>query len=850
MSIENNDNLENINNVKNDIPLNETAIKVKNLLKKLLQNSLGTQLLKLEKKSSEDFSNIKIISKNYGEFSKKIHFFEKKVEEAIKKKEKEKEKTKRINAKNDKKNKNNNISKRTLSSNNIKKNFNTKSHKTIMTEEELDKLDYSKNRNTVERGKTTCSNKIQLRTISNFKSIPKKEKEKEKTKEKEKDKEINSYNQKKPKTNEIPNLKKYKTTVNKNVLKKGNMNQSDIIFINTINKISIKRYEGSSLNNSVRNSKIIKDVNYSYDRSNMNTLSDIEEKTEKKHNNNNNNNSIMRKNKFKDKEEKKPITINKYKQENKNDKQTKDLNNKIQITINESINNFDKKETIRENNNNTIALDQEIKHSKTNNFNTNNDSINNTSNDKKDNIQLSVKNIVKLVDDVNQSINKILLDGSQSQFQRRYSIRENSKSFIANKNIEIKEFLNKSPEKVIEEKENIQSYNDVQKPSTGKNKNLNLKCKINYNVFSNENKVRKIKNKIKNNNNTNNNQNNNNIINSSMNKSIINTRRKELESYNSYRNKKAIKKIILKSDKNVIEEDEKNNNSNINNATSPIVIKERKINKSFEVTTNNNINNISFINIFKDNPKILSTILQYLSFKNKIYFLSINKFLSKERTSLLSNKKEELILILHLKENETIEDKIKTLRNNCIGKEKSSVDKEFKLSKNTIKNIKQLNENQYIQLFKENQINNNKITEINIIYRILLLLFGEKKIVEISDDNLFWKNVCKYFLDKITKENIGNFIVEKSKNLNFDHQTINLIEFILIGNKNNIINGYYEKLCKTTGLIIPLIREALDFCGVVVTDTKTRANRLLDNLQYNQKLICKLDNIIKLHPYK
>ncbi len=652
MSIENNDNLENINNVKNDIPLNETAIKVKNLLKKLLQNSLGTQLLKLEKKSSEDFSNIKIISKNYGEFSKKIHFFEKKVEEAIKKKEKEKEKTKRINAKNDKKNKNNNISKRTLSSNNIKKNFNTKSHKTIMTEEELDKLEYSKNRNTVERGKTTCSNKIQLRTISNFKSIPKKEKEKEKTKEKEKDKEINSYNQKKPKINEIPNLKKYKTTVNKNVLKKGTgtMNQSDIIFINTINKISIKRYEGSSLNNSVRNSKIIKDVNYSYDRSNMNTLSDIEEKTEKKHNNNNNN-SIIRKNKFKDKEEKKPITINKYKQENKNDKQTKDLNNKIQITINESINNFDKKEIIIENNNNTISLDQEIKHSKTNNFNTNNNSINNTSNDKKDNIQLSVKNIVKLVDDVNQSINKILLDGSQSQFQRRYSIRENSKSFIANKNIEIKEFLNKSPEKVIEEKENIQSYNDVQKPSTGKNKNLNLKCKINYNVFSNENKVRKIKNKIKNNNNTNNNQNNNNIINSSMNKSIINTRRKELESYNSYRNKKAIKKIILKSDKNVIEEDEKNNNSNINNTTSPIVIKERKINKSFEVTTNNNINNISFINIFKDNPKILYTILQYLSFKNKIYFLSINKFLSKERTSLLSNKKEELILILQLKEN-------------------------------------------------------------------------------------------------------------------------------------------------------------------------------------------------------
>lgn len=856
MSLESNVNLDIITNEKNNNQSNEMSIKIKNILKKILQNSLSTQLLKLESKSSDDFSNFKIIKKNFDDFSKKINYFQKKVEETIKKKEKEKEKAKKLSLKNDKKIYDNNKKKRTLSSNSIKISFNNKSHKTIMTEDEIEKTDNSKNLLTVERGKTQRSNKIQIRTISNFRTTQNKEKEKEKTKEKEKEK-IESYkNQKKGKGIEGTNLKKYKTSINKNSFKKGLINQNDNLFLNTINKINIKKYEGSRLNNSAKNSKIIKGANYSYDRIEGKTLSDIEEKTEKKHNNNS---SFTRKNKFKDKEEKKSIVINKIRPENKNDKKINTSNKKIKISINnENLSNNKQDIPLENKYNNTISADKEIKYSKSNNLN--NNIINKISNGKKEIQLMSVKNIVKLVDDVNQSINKILLDGSQTQFQKRNSIRESSRSFIINKNIEIKEFLNKSLEKIEKvdnEKEKIQSYNDIPNSNDNKNKNLNIKCKINYNVFSNENNVKKInsKNKINNtvtnnnNNITNSNNNNNNHINSSINKAHI-SKENELKNYNSYKNKKSIKKIILNSNKNKITEDEKNNNSNINNDSTPIIIKEKKINKCFEIIKNKKI---SFIEIIKDNSKILSTILQYLSFKNKIYFLSVNKYLSKERISLLMNKKEELLLILQLKGKETIEDKIKFLKNSCSTKDfpsKALNDKEFKLSKNTIKNLKQLNENQNIKLFKENQINNNKITEINIIYRILLLLFGEKKLVEISDDNNFWKNTCKYFLNKSVKEKIGNFIIDKAKNFYFDHQTINLIEFILIGNKNNIINGYYEKLCKTTGLIIPLIREALDYCGVIVIDTKNRANRLLDNLQYNQKLINKLDNIINFYSYK
>ena len=80
MSLENNENLKNININENNIQNNnETSIKIKNLLKKLLQDTLGTPLTKLENKNTIDTTNLKTISQNFDEFTKKINIFQKKV---------------------------------------------------------------------------------------------------------------------------------------------------------------------------------------------------------------------------------------------------------------------------------------------------------------------------------------------------------------------------------------------------------------------------------------------------------------------------------------------------------------------------------------------------------------------------------------------------------------------------------------------------------------------------------------------------------------------------------------------------------------------------------------------------
>ena len=865
MTSKNNDDNQNKNiKEENDIQdnnnqLNFKLLNAKFLLIKLLQKNLDSSLLKLESKSSQDFSNLKIIKKNFNDFSKKIHTFNKKVEETLKKREKEK--INKPSKRNDKK-RISYLKKRTLSSNSIKISFN-KRCKTIIYEDEIEKMYHtSKNFNKEERGKIFCSNNLGLRTISNFRTSRMKEKEKEKKREKEKMKqidkriEIKGY-KKQQKNYKDMNLKKYKTS-NKGTLKNDNINQNENITINNIKEINVKKNDMSWTNNyRTKSDHMPKEGNYSFDKidgitnSNImfgNSLSYIEEKIEKK---NIINSNIIRKNNFKIKEDKEKYFLNKIqKNENKNVDQINNMNLKFQNHLTNDNSKNKNINTEPSNISKTIFTGNEINISKTISNITNG----NNNNDKKDNkIVEKVENIVKLVDDVNQNINKILI-GSQAFLQKRNSCkRESSKSFAFDKRTDLKEYLsNLSPEfsiiEIEKENEKTKNNNDIPSLNVNKVKNLNVKCKNNNNMLPNENNTKKLYKKIKINK-----EKNNNFSVKNINIDIKKT------NYNSHKNHKIIKKILLQADNYKNNENEKNNIESIDIQNTPNINREKKskdlikfkVNRFKEKNKKNN--KLTFINIIENNPKILSTILQYLSFKNKINFLSINKFLSKERISLLINKKDEIFLILHLKENETIDDKIKKLKNLSNNNNKGSFLnklKEFKLSKDAINNLKLLNNSQIIKLFKENQIDNNKIAEINIIYKVLLLLFREKKLVEISDDIIFWKNCCKYFFEKSEDGKIGNYIINQSKNFCFDHKTINLIEFVLIGNKNNIINGYYDKLCKTTELILPLIKQALEYCGVIYTDKKNNLNKILDNLQYNQMLINKLDNIINFYTNK
>ena len=55
--------------------------------------------------------------------------------------------------------------------------------------------------------------------------------------------------------------------------------------------------------------------------------------------------------------------------------------------------------------------------------------------------------------------------------------------------------------------------------------------------------------------------------------------------------------------------------------------------------------------------------------------------------------------------------------------------------------------------------------------------------------------------------------------------------------KKKILPNFYSKICSTTGLLIFIIKEALEYCGVIQNEKKTQPSRILDNLLFYKNTI-------------
>ena len=62
--------------------------------------------------------------------------------------------------------------------------------------------------------------------------------------------------------------------------------------------------------------------------------------------------------------------------------------------------------------------------------------------------------------------------------------------------------------------------------------------------------------------------------------------------------------------------------------------------------------------------------------------------------------------------------------------------------------------------------------------------------------------------------------------------------------KNKIVPNYFSKICGTTGLLVFIVKDALEYCGVIINDKKTQPARILDNLLYYKNSIDSLAQFI------
>ena len=246
----------------------------------------------------------------------------------------------------------------------------------------------------------------------------------------------------------------------------------------------------------------------------------------------------------------------------------------------------------------------------------------------------------------------------------------------------------------------------------------------------------------------------------------------------------------------------------------------------------------SIENTLKFDKNQYLAILNYLNFEEKINFTGINRGFIIERIYLLNNKREEMIRSLELTQGETVDDLIMKTRLNYSKDELEKNFTEFQIPRGGAKAVELLNNELYSKLFKKSILEKNS-EEIYTVYRVLFAIFGEYEIANIFEDQLFWIK-CTEYLNKNSNGKIGSFILEKFKNISFEHKKIYLLNKLLIRMKKKINPNYFSKICGTTGLLIFLIKDTLEYCGVIINEKKTQPARIIDNLMYYKNSIEKL----------
>ena len=336
--------------------------------------------------------------------------------------------------------------------------------------------------------------------------------------------------------------------------------------------------------------------------------------------------------------------------------------------------------------------------------------------------------------------------------------------------------------------------NNINNKKQNENNNNNNKKKSGNNRVHTPGKGLKKTNEknIKNNNNNNNNQNNNNN-NHNNNNNNININKKEEENNNSQKNSE-------------------NNNNNINIISSQTNENNNKINQENSInnlsTQISSINNNNNINISSENN---STILNNKSQENE------NSFSNNKTNSLETQIKN-------------IENTINELKNSYSNEELNNENfNEFLLTRGSLKAIELLNDKLYFKLFKNENFPN---IEIIIVYRIYFQLVNkEKNIIEENDIEIFWKKVKEYFINKNNNNiQIGNLLENQFKQLDFSKENFVKIYNLCEGKINKLTPVYYSKICATTGLFIFLIKEALEYFGIINDKKKTQINRIYQNL--------------------
>ena len=239
--------------------------------------------------------------------------------------------------------------------------------------------------------------------------------------------------------------------------------------------------------------------------------------------------------------------------------------------------------------------------------------------------------------------------------------------------------------------------------------------------------------------------------------------------------------------------------------------------------------------------------------EGRFVLISLSNYLdSKSKYSLFSSKKSYIkFLYRHIedkytefKENNKINPNSNSIQEKINEIKQSNDDThKFNLSIGTLKALELLDNEEHLKFFTSEKYDSFS-DDIYLVYKIIFQLTPFNEIKNSENKKEFFEKMCQYISDNIKGDKIGDLFKIIVNNFDFSQENIFQIKKIIKGNEDKLKPKYYSKICQTTGLVIFLIKDILEYLGLNQTK-KTSPAIILANLEFLEKMKTKIPNYLK-----
>ena len=248
----------------------------------------------------------------------------------------------------------------------------------------------------------------------------------------------------------------------------------------------------------------------------------------------------------------------------------------------------------------------------------------------------------------------------------------------------------------------------------------------------------------------------------------------------------------------------------------------------------------------KEGRDILILISNYLDIRSKYNLFSCHKKYLKYLYHLIED------LYTEFKENNKINPNRNLIREkiNEIKEKYSQNDLNinkihFNLTRGTLKAFELLNEEEHEKFF-----NNDKYylfsDDIYIVYKIIFQLIKNNEVKQSETKKEFYKKMGNFVHRNIDdKSKIGDFFRNMVNEFEFSEENVYKIKKIIKGNEEKLKPKNYSQICATTGLVIFLVKDILEYLGFNYNENKSCPVFILMNLEFLEKVKTKLPNYLK-----